>query len=196
MAPRSYTLDGSQIPHSGIPHTLANISAELCVAAGVSVSKGRCWFWLWAIKVFFCWNWLVERNQRSCGVQQTHCLWDFSVLAVLFCSSAMWQHDGGGPGDLWGQVNQGCNGETFWAETEHSDWWWVGGTHWSFGSYGAVMMFRYHWFCGCFAFGSNSSLLPSLGTTTSSDGSCQSLAHLVLLILDLPKHLEAFQWRH
>lgn len=89
------------------PYTLANISAELWVAAGMSVSKGRCWVCLWAIKVFLCWNWLVERNWRSCGMQQSHCLWDLSALAVLYWSSVIWQHHGGAPGDLWGQVNQG-----------------------------------------------------------------------------------------
>lgn len=47
----SAPLDGSQTPHSAIPHPLANNSAELCVAAGIS--RGRYWVCLWAIQVFF-----------------------------------------------------------------------------------------------------------------------------------------------
>jgi len=44
----------------------ASVSAKPYVVSSADVKGGRWWFWLWAVKVFSCWNWLVERNQRSC----------------------------------------------------------------------------------------------------------------------------------
>lgn len=102
----SAPLDGSQTPRSGSPTPWpTSLLSSVCQHGGQG-QRGRCWFWLWAIKVFLCWNWLVVENWRSCGVEQTPLPVVFA-LAVLHWSSVTQQHHGGGPGALWGQVSQG-----------------------------------------------------------------------------------------
>lgn len=180
-------------PTLWIPHTLTNISAKLCVPARGSGSKGAMLVLALGYKSVFMLELACCRELEKLwsGADPTAC----GICLLLQSCTDQVSHNSTTVG---AQVPSGARLVRALSRTEHSSWCWVGGTHWSFGSYSAVIMFRYFTVSvPCFAFGCNSSLLPpSAGTTTSSDAGCQSLAHLVLLVLDLLSHLEAFQWRH
>lgn len=152
------------------PHTLANISAELWVAAGVSVSKGRCWVCLWAIKCFYVGiGWLngiggaVECSRTTaCGIclllqSCTDQVWYDNTMVELQVTSGARLIRALGRNRALQLVVGGGNTQKFWEL-------WC-----------CCNVQIFHWFCALFCHWFQ--LLPPAftGTTTSSDGAARAL---------------------